>query len=265
MTSESKPDRMATGLVLSGGAARGYAHLGVLKALNEEGIYPDIISGTSAGAIAGALYADGYSPDEILAILGKNSRLDFLKLTMPRDGLLKMTGMIRLLKEVLRATRFEELKLPLVVSATNLNQARVEYFESGELLRAVIASASIPVVFRPVEINGNQYVDGGVMDNLPVAPIEKRCRMLIGSYVNALGERNNFSSLTAIAERAFHLSVTKDLAAKQRKLSLFINPIELSRYNAFDQPKAEEIFRIGYRATKEKIAAYRRNHEMKLI
>ena len=190
MTSQSKTKRKATGLVLSGGGARGYAHLGVLKALNEEGIIPDIISGTSAGAIAGALYADGYTPDEIFKILAKNSRLNFLKLTVPKDGLLKMTGMIRVLKDALRANTFEELKIPLVVCATNLNQAKVEYFESGELIRAIIASASIPVVFRPVEIGGVCYVDGGVMDNMPVAPIEKRCRVLIGSYVNSIGERD---------------------------------------------------------------------------
>jgi NTE family protein len=265
MAKNRKSENKATGLVLSGGAARGYAHLGVMKALNEEGIYPDIISGASAGAIAGALYADGYTPVEILEILGKNSRLDFLKLTVPKDGLLKMEGMIKVLKKALRAKTFEDLKTPLVVSVTNLNLAKVEYFESGELLRAVIASASIPVVFKPVEMDNTFYVDGGVMDNLPLAPIEKRCRVLIGSYVNEMGERKNFNSLLGIAERAFHLSVTKDMAAKQKKFNLFINPKELSNYNAFDQASSEEIFKIGYKVAKEKISEYRKNHEMKLI
>jgi NTE family protein len=264
MAENSKSEKKATGLVLSGGAARGYAHLGVMKALNEEDIYPDIIAGASAGAIAGALYADGHSPDEILEILGKNNRLDFLKITVPKNGLLKMDGMIKVLQKALRAKTFEELKIPLVVSVTNLNHAKVDYFDSGELLWAVIASASIPVIFKPVEIDNNYYVDGGVMDNLPLEPIEDKCSMLIGSYVNEMGERDTFNSLLGIAERSFHLSVIKDLAAKQKKFDIYINPKELSKYNAFDQAKAEEIFKIGYKAAKEKISEYRKKHDKKL-
>jgi NTE family protein len=247
-----------TGLVLSGGAARGYVHLGVIKALNEEGIFPDIISGTSAGAIAGALYADGYSPDEILEILGKNSRLDFLALTVPKDGLLKMSGMIQLLKKTLRATTFEELKIPLIITATNLNNARIEYFSSGELLNCIIASASIPVIFKPVVMNNISYVDGGVIDNLPVGPLEKKCSFLIGSYVNSLEERSGFNSLIAIAERAFQLSVTKDLQNKKKKFDIYINPPGLEKYNAFDQSKSHELFDLGYHGCKEKIGEYRK-------
>jgi NTE family protein len=216
-----------------------------------------MISGTSAGAIAGALYADGYTPDEILDILGKNSRLDFLTLTVPKVGLLKMSGMIRILKKNLRATTFEELKIPLIVTATNLHSAKVEYFSSGELLRCIIASASIPVIFRPVVMNNISYVDGGVIDNLPVGPLERKCSFLIGSYVNSIEERDGFNSLAAIAERAFHLSVTKDLQQKRRKFDIYINPPELIKYNAFDQDKSHELFELGYRSCKEKITEYR--------
>lgn len=265
MTDEKSKTGYDVGLVLSGGGARGYAHLGVLKALNELGIFPDIISGTSAGAIAGAMYADGYTPMQILKILGKNSRLDFLKLTVPRDGLLKMSGMTKLLGDSLRAKTFEELKIPLVVTATNLNLGKIEYFSSGELLTPVIASASIPVIFTPVEMNGCKYVDGGVMDNMPVGPVEKKCRILIGSYVNELGESDNFSSLIGIAERSFHLSIVKDLSAKRKRLDIFINPPGLSEFNAFDQAKAAEIFRSGYRAARTAVEEYRRKHETRLV
>ncbi|MBM3420662.1 MAG: patatin-like phospholipase family protein [Bacteroidetes bacterium] len=250
-----------TGVVLSGGGARGYAHLGVLKAMNEAGMSPEIISGTSAGAIAGVLYADGYTPAQILKILGKNSRLDFLKLTVPKDGLLKMSGMIRLLREALRAKTFEELKIPLVVTATNLNLGRIEYFSSGELLWPVVASASIPVIFTPVEMNGYKYVDGGVMDNMPVAPIEKKCRMIIGSYVNEIGESNNFGSLMGIAERSFHLSIIKDLSVKKKKFDIFINPPGLNEFHAFDQAKAADIYRSGYQAAKKALHDYRQLKE----
>ncbi len=156
------------GLVLSGGGARGFAHLGLMQALNEAGIFPDVISGTSAGALAGVLYADGYTPREILHLMNTGSRLDFMRPALPREGLLQIGGIIKILKSCLRAKTFEELKIPLYVTATDLNNGRAEYFSSGILLDPVIASASIPVLFQPVMINDIYYVDGGVLDNLPV-------------------------------------------------------------------------------------------------
>ena len=85
------------GLVLSGGGARGFAHLGVIQALHEAGIYPDVVSGTSAGALAGVLYADGFSPEEILKLMNTGSRLDFMRPAMPREGLLQINGIIKIL------------------------------------------------------------------------------------------------------------------------------------------------------------------------
>ena len=93
------------GLVLSGGGTRGFAHLGVMQALNEVGIFPDVISGTSAGALAGVLYADGRSPKEIHQILNSGSRLDFMRPTLPREGLLQIGGVIKILKTYLTKRR----------------------------------------------------------------------------------------------------------------------------------------------------------------
>ena len=86
------------GLVLSGGGARGFAHLGLIQALNDSGIFPDIISGTSAGALAGVLYADGHTPKEILHMMNTGSRLDFMRPALPREGLLQIGGIIKILK-----------------------------------------------------------------------------------------------------------------------------------------------------------------------
>lgn len=241
------------GLVLSGGGARGFAHLGLLQALNEAGIFPDIISGTSAGAIVGAFYADGYKPYEILNMLNTNSRLHYVSLTMPKDGLLKISGLVRVLKEKLRAKSFEELKIPLFVTATDLNVGKAVYFSEGELIIPVIASASIPVLFKPVVINDTYYVDGGVLDNLPIAPIEKKCSFLIGSFVNPTGYENNFTNLINIAERTFLLSLSREVLAKSKKFDLFIAPQELRNYRILDPEKAEEVFMIGYKATVERL------------
>lgn len=241
--------RYNTGLVLSGGGARGFAHLGVLQALNESGIFPDVISGTSAGAIAGVLYADGYKPKEILGMLHTGSRLDFMRPTLPRNGLLQISGIEKILSANLRATTFEELKIPLFVTATDLNHGKAIYFSEGKLLTAVIASASIPVLFNPIIINDIHYVDGGVLDNMPVRPIEDRCNRIIGSFVNPVGIEETISGITQIAERSFFLSMSKEIADKIKKFDLFIAPPELKNYKILDPEKANELFEIGYNAT----------------
>jgi NTE family protein len=241
------------GLVLSGGGTRGFAHLGLIQALNDNGIFPDILSGTSAGALAGVLYADGYSPKEILNIMNTGSRLDFMRPALPREGLLQIGGIIKILKSSLRARIFEELKIPLYVAATDLNNGKAEYFSKGELIEPVIASASIPILFKPVLINNKLYVDGGVMDNLPVRPIENKCRFLIGSFVNPVGYIEKINGLISIAERTFMLSMSKEINEKAKKFDLFVSPPELRNFKILDPEKAEDLFEIGYKATMEKL------------
>jgi len=242
-----------TGLVLSGGGARGFAHLGVIQALNEAGIKPDVISGTSAGALAGVLYADGYTPDEILHLMNSGSRLDFMRPALPREGLLQINGIIKILKTHLRATSFSELKIPLFVAATDLNNGKAVYFSEGELLDPVIASASIPVLFQPVIINNISYVDGGVLDNLPLSPIQNICRFLVGSFVNPVGYEAKISGLIHIAERTFMLNMSKEIIEKAKKFDLFVAPAELRNYKILDPEKGSELFDLGYKATKEKL------------
>jgi NTE family protein len=244
----------STGLVLSGGGARGFAHIGVLQALNEAGIFPDVISGTSAGALVGVLYADGYSPREILKMMNSTSRLHYIRPTVPKEGLLQISGIERILRENLRAKNFEELKLPLYVTATDLNNGRAEYFCTGELINPVIASASIPVLFKPVIINDIHYVDGGVLDNLPIRPLESKCRRIIGSFVNPVGYEETVLSLTQIAERVFMLNMSKEVLEKSDRFDLFIAPPELKNYKILDPEKASEVFEIGYRAAVEKLS-----------
>jgi NTE family protein len=241
------------GLVLSGGGARGFAHLGVIQALNEAGIFPDVISGTSAGALIGVLYADGYTPGEILHLMNGGSRLDFMRPALPREGLLQISGILKILKSSLRSKIFEELKIPMFVSATDLNNGKAVYFSEGDLFDPVIASASIPVLFQPVKINDISYVDGGVLDNLPLRPIENKCRILIGSFVNPVGYMEKISGLINIAERTFMLSMSKEISEKAKKFDLFVAPPELRNYKILDPEKSGELFMIGYKATNEKL------------
>jgi NTE family protein len=241
------------GLVLSGGGARGFAHLGLMQALNDSGIFPDVISGTSAGALVGVLYADGYTPREILQLMNGGSRLDYMRPVVPREGLLQIGGITKILRCKLRATRFEDLKIPLFVTATDLNNGKAEYFSQGELLDPVIASASIPVLFQPVIINNIHYVDGGVLDNLPLRPLEGKCRRFIGSFVNPVGYMEKINGLINIAERTFMISMSKEIIEKAKRFDLFVAPPELQNFKILDPEKAEVLFELGYKATIEKL------------
>lgn len=250
------PAKYKTGIVLSGGGTRGFSHLGVLQALNEAGVYPDVISGASAGSIAGAFYADGYKPPEILKILTGNKRSDYLSFTVPTDSLMEMTGLSRILDKYLTAKKFEQLKIPLYIAATDLNHGKTTYFSRGELINVIIASCSMPVLFKPIIINDIEYLDGGIMDNFPVNPLLKKCRFLIGSHVNPIAYKEKVGGLIAIAERSFYLSVASQIIDKIRKLDLFIDPAGLKDYNLLDPSKGVEIYNIGYEETKKKIKPF---------
>jgi len=243
-----------TGLILSGGGAKGFAHAGILKALNEKGIYPDVISGVSAGAIAGALYADGYTPDQMLEIFKKEkSFFDFAKVTIPKMGLSRISGLRENLSKNLRAKTFENLKIPLYIAATNLKEGKIVYFNRGEILDKILASAAIPVVFEPVEIDGDCYVDGGVMDHFPVLPIAKDCKRLIGVSLNPIKNKNEYTNMFRIADRSFHLAASLEIQRKKDQCDILIEPEELADYGMLDVSKIQELFELGYRVASEKL------------
>jgi NTE family protein len=244
-----------TGLVLSGGAARGIAHIGVLKALNENGIYPDAISGVSAGAIVGALYADGYLPQEIFEIFVKKKLFNFVRVVFPKEGFFKMAGLNDILNEKLTAKNFKELKVPLYVAATNYNTGRIEYFNSGKLIEKILASSSIPLVFQPVLIGKSTYFDGGVIDNLPIVPVQKKCKKIIAVHVNPTGYEKSCNGMMKIAVRSFHISATRDIDIKKEQCDMFIEPIELQNYSLWDVSNAEKIYELGYLETQKKLKA----------
>lgn len=240
-----------TGLVLSGGGTRGFAHLGALKALQEHNIKPDIIAGVSAGSIVGALYADGEDADKALKALTSKRLFGFLEFMIPRNGLLKMSGFQKTLRKNLNSQTFEELKIPLVIYAVNVNKAELVRFDTGDLVSAVTASSSIPVIFPPVQIDGDYYLDGGIINNFPVDLLREECETLIGINVNPIGEFTKINSLKAIAERAFHISMRNQEEEKEKLCDIYIEPDGVDQYGLLDISKAAEIFELGYRKASE--------------
>lgn len=164
---ERSGTHLTVGLVLSGGGARGFAHIGVLRILEAAGAHFDVIAGTSMGAIVGALYAAGHSADEIEELAATTSWRDVVDLSL-RTGLMKGERLHELLEAHLPAT-FEELKTPLAVITTDIESGEEVVHTEGELIAPVRASAAFPGAFEPIHLDGRALTDGGIVNNLPVS------------------------------------------------------------------------------------------------
>ena len=237
------------GLVLSGGAARGFAHLGVFKALREKGINPGIVSGVSAGSIAGAFYCDGFEPEEVLELFNNTRIFKFVKLAFNKQGLLNISGLRNVLKKNLRSKNIEDLPKPLVITVADIKKGTPVYFDYGDLVNAVIASSSIPVIFKPAIIDGRTFVDGGINNNFPLEPIKDLCEKLIGVHVNPIGGYDPRKGMVYMALRSFHLSVASGIDEKKRHLEYFIEPPDLANFSYYDIEGKDEMFNLGYLET----------------
>ncbi len=238
------------GLALSGGGARGIAHIGVIKALEDAGIQADIVSGTSAGSIVGALYAAGYNSDDMLRFVKDASMWRLFKFGLPVDGLTKLVYLKEHLSEFLDVDSFEALNLPLIIAISNLNSGALRYVNSGPLFDVVMASSSIPLVFKPVEINGSVYVDGGLINNLPAKVLKPQADHILG--VNAMPVKDvrarSVQTVFGIATRCFELSVYANSLGDMEVCDWVIEPKGLYDYNIFQFNKYQELFDLGYEA-----------------
>jgi NTE family protein len=240
-----------TGIALSGGGIKGLCHAGVLKALEEQSIYPDIISGVSAGAVVGALYADGYNPEEIAKLFEDISFRKMTKIRIPEGGLLRIDAFEDFLFRTLRAKTFEQLRIPLRVVATNLDKGQSEVFSSGNLIDAVVASCSVPVLFIPKKINGTYYVDGGVLKNFPVSTIRDECERVIGINASPMVADDYKLSLMNVASRTYHFMFKANIIHDKELCDLLIEPVDMGNYDTFDVDKGREIFDLGYRSSQQ--------------
>jgi NTE family protein len=240
-----------TGLVLSGGGTRGFAHLGVIAALHEKGIQPDVISGVSAGAIVGAFIAAGKTPEEVLDIFKKGWFFQYTKIHLPVDGLLKLDGVKEIVQKEIQIAKIEELKIPFFICVSNLNKGTVEYRNSGPLGETVLASSSIPVLFAPVTLGRDLYVDGGLMDNIPVEPIKKDCGNLIVSNITPINPKAKMKNLIQIATRTVYMSVNVRTKEAKKVATHYIEPKGIDEYDMFIRKHADELFELGYKTTKK--------------
>lgn len=246
---------LKTGLVLSGGGYRGIAHIGVIKFLEELDIQITHIAGTSAGAVVGAFYAAGYSADEMLEFFIRTDLFSWRNYAFRKAGMLDPMKFYDTFLPYFPHNRFERLEKELFISKTNLETGSNEVVHSGELIANLLASAALPLMFAPVEIEGTLYVDGGIVNNFPATSLYDHCTSLIGVYVNPLApiRSTKLSSSLSVMERALHIGIAQNAIPQFQLCDIMITPKSLNKYSLLDRKHKKEIFEVGYQAA----AAYR--------
>ena len=241
--------KQSIGVVLSGGGIRCVAHIGFLKALEQNKIFPTHLAGSGTGAIVGALYAAGYKPDDILEFFRKNAAVfQWSKMTVRKPGIFDTDKYHNILFDTLGYVTFEQLKKQLFVTATDVIDGTGRVFSEGDVIKPVLASSALPPVFSPVEIDGQLYMDGGVMNNFPVEPLLKSCTTVLGSFVAAVRpiEKSDISNSIKLLHRANDLHQIAHAKMKFQYCDYVLQPKSLYKYGNFNASKLEEIYQIGY-------------------
>jgi NTE family protein len=234
------------GLALSGGTARTVAHIGVIKALTAAGIRIDCIAGTSGGSLVASLFASGMSVAEMEEVALRARWKDLAAVTVPRLGFLSSHRIQAFVEEAIGDLSFSQLKVPLAIVATNLGNGHRRVFTAGKVAQAVRASCSIPQIFSPCEVDGELYIDGGMVEYLPVTALEPFApRVIIGV---------NLGAYRAAARRPRHIlhlimqitSVVsrQNIPRSEAEASFILRP-DMSRFGPFTLERAEEMIQVG--------------------
>ena len=252
MISNSK----SVGLVLSGGGTKGLAHAGALKYIEEIGIKPKHIAGTSAGSIVGALYAGGKSPDEILDFFKSIYFFNWKHFTFKKAGFIDSEAFRLYFQTIFGNARIGDLKIQTHITATDLVKGKLKIFGPEiSVVDAILASSSFPGVLSPYEIDGKLYSDGGILNHFPTDILQGRCETIIGVYVSPIQKITNkdLSSIKAVTSRAFDLLSANSNTHKFNICDWVIQPEELAIFSTFEtnKTKMEQIFKIGYEAAKK--------------
>ncbi|QNE39547.1 hypothetical protein F1C16_08265 [Hymenobacter sp. NBH84] len=240
-------------LALSGGGARGIAHLGVLAALDTLELPIGRMAGVSSGAIAGTFYAAGFAPAEILRMLTSVNIARLTRLALSRYGLLHLTAVEQLFISHLGVNaNFADLRIPLTLVTTDLTEGVSVEFSEGPLIPPLLASAAVPIVYRPVEYQGRQLVDGGLLNNLPVSAVEGREMPVVGINCNPSNRAARITTFRSLIERVLHLAISTNTMASKQRCDLLLEPEELRTYRTLQYRQAQTLFNIGYRHTMDK-------------
>jgi NTE family protein len=261
-TSSAAPEakRVPTiGLALGGGFARGIAHVGVLKVLEEEGIPVRMIAGTSVGALIGAAYCSGVTIAELEEVAYKVRFTTFARWTLSRYGFATNDRMVSFLTRTLKVQTFEELRIPLGVTATDFNTGEGMVFTSGSIIDPVRASCAYPGMFLPVEIRGRWLVDGMLSNPVPTRPL----RAMGAERVLAVQLKGQWSKTTAprhlfdVIGQSFAIAQDMMSSVWKSAADLVIEP-DVAGFDYDDFKRAGELIRVGELAMRRALPEVRK-------
>ncbi len=233
-------------LILSGGAARGVVHIGVIKAIEELGIKIKSISGVSAGAIVGTFYSAGYKPGEMMKILRNINWFSILRPKLPGLGFFSFAKAEKKLMEYIKYEKLEDLPSKLIICSLDIKTGETLYFEKGDLIPVLLGSCALPGIFEPVEYGEYLLVDGGITNNLPVEPLVKSDLLKVGVEVNPVYFEGKPKGIISILVRSFLLAVRSNIEKRKDMCDIVIEP-DLKGYTPLDIGKIEDLYNIGYK------------------
>lgn len=253
------------GLALGGGASKGFAHIGIIKVLKENGIPVKVVTGTSAGSIVGSLFASGMSPDRLeleAEILGKT---DLVDLTLSTSGFIKGEKLQNYINRKVGGRQIQQFPIKFAAVATDFETGKAVAFNQGNVGQAVRASAAIPNVFQPVIIDRHKYVDGGLSQPVPVSSARRQgANFVIAVDISARPSKNVGQGFFSYLDQTLNVMSVSALQNELGQANVVIKPqvLDLGSVGGFDQKKrairlGEEAARAALPEIKRKLAAYR--------
>jgi NTE family protein len=245
------------GLALSGGATRGFAHIGVLQAFEDGSLRPDFLSGTSIGAFVAALYAFGVPLKEIRRMGQGMTPVNVSKLKLSRYALFSNEELARLIQSKIGKARIEEAVIPLAIVAVDIGVGEKMILRQGEVAPAVMASNAVPGIYRPVIIDGRMMVDGGIVEDVPISPLRHMGADTVVAVNLSAGRRyRQPEDIIDVLLNAFDIAIDQDTKAHVKAADVLIEP-HLSDFRRMDVSQIDALIAEGYRATEASIEKIR--------
>lgn len=241
-------EKPTVGLALGSGGARGFAHLGVIKALVDHSIPIDMIAGSSMGALVGCFYAFGHDVDKLIKLSKAFHRKHYLDFTIPKMGFISGKRLKSFIRLFMQGKRLEQLSIPVAVIATDLHTGEKMVFREGQAEEAIRASISIPGIFVPEKIKGRLLIDGGVSDRVPTAAVrEMGANIVIGVDVSRINTRADIQTIYDVIMQSIDILQMEIIAAREMEADVMILP-PVEHVNARSFRNIEEIIHIGEEA-----------------
>lgn len=249
------PFNSKIGLALGGGAAKGIAHIGVLRAFEESHVPIQFLSGTSIGALIGAYYAFGKTSHDLEALIPELNFRNVLQLKIPRKGFISTDKIKEMIIRDIGDVRIEDSTIPLAITATDIGTGEQVTFKRGSLYKAVCASVSVPGIFIPIEHQGRVLVDGGITENVPISPLEEMgAGIIVGVDLNGVKKYPPPDDIVTILGNAMDIAIDLRTQDQLKEADLVIS-MDLSSFARLDNTKyGKDLIDIGFEIATERIS-----------